>query len=442
MPVSLFRFRRFLLLVLACLVGLTAPLAAQEAEETGFAEVSGPYRLGAADQINLRVVVWDSVTLNFSDLEAISGAYEISSDGSVMLPIVGRLEAAGSTTDELSVRVADALQTNTGLSETPSVAIGVLKYRPIFVLGDVARPGEYPFRPGMRAVQLLALAGGYYRLAEEQGSGLVREGVRVAGALREIRVDQTSARIREARLQAEASGAEDFLLPTGLSHPDGQVAIDWIYESERRLMQTRRDALARSVESLNSSRELLETEVRILGDKKAGLDRQIELMAEAVGNIETLAERGLTVSSNLLNMQRALFDLESRQLDAENQTFRARQSIGDIERSLNETTQRRATDVLTELQEVQAQIARLDVRSETQQRVLVETQAEAALATSEEDQEVELVPVFRVSREIDGKLVTRLVEPETVLVPLDVLDVRWTDPADLAKAPAVAVATD
>jgi chromosome segregation ATPase len=127
-------------------------------------------------------------------------------------------------------------------------------------------------------------------------------------------------------------------------------------------------------------------------------------------------------------------DLESRQLDAENQVFRARQSIGEIERDLNDVAQRRRTDILGELQEVQARISRLRVREETQSRMLAETQAEAAMLTEDEEGLQDMVPVFRVSRETDAGLTTQIVTPDLELQPLDVLEVRWTSPEDVPEA--------
>ena len=392
------------------------------------------YRLGPGEQITLRVVVWDSAELTFVDLAAISGSYTIGPDGTVMLPIVGTVEAAGTTTSALADTVAGDLQSLTGLSERPSVAIAIETYRPVFVLGDVARPGEYPFRPGMRAVQLLALSGGFYRLADELGSGLFREGIRVTGNLREVRIDLASARIREARLRAEAADEVTFERPAGLTHPDGEAAIEEIVAREQVLMSTRRQSLASQMSSLESTRELLQTEVRILEEKQKGIESQVELMSETVGNLSELVDRGLVRSPNFINSQRALMDLESRQLDAENQVFRARQSIGEIERDLNDVVQRRKTNVLAELQDVQAQIARLRVREETQSRMLAETQAEAAMLTEDEEGMQDMVPVFRVSRETEDGLTTQIVTPDLELQPLDVLEVRWTSPEDVPGA--------
>ncbi|MEO1681223.1 MAG: polysaccharide biosynthesis/export family protein [Pseudomonadota bacterium] len=435
---------RLLAAVLAVTLAGLAPAAAQETalaaradaapaqtSDAGSGSAAASYRLGPGELISLRVVVWDSVELSFVDLEAISGTYTIGPDGAVMLPILGTVSAAGTTTSVLAETVAGSLKALTGLSEAPSVAIGIERYRPVFVLGDVARPGEYPYRPGMRAVQLLALSGGFFRLTDEIGSGLLREGIRVSGTLRELRVDMVTARIREARLLAEAVDGTSFLRPEGLIHPDGEAAIDEILAREQALMTARRQSRESQVASLESSRTLLETEVRILAEKQVGIDGQVEMMSEAVGNLAALVEQGLLRSPNFLSSQRALMDLEARQLDTENQVFRARQSLGEIERDINDLVQRHKTEVLNELQTLQAQIARLQVRNDTQSRILAETQAEAALLVEEEGAEADLVPVFRVSRETEEGLVTEVVTSDRLLQPLDVLEVRWTAPEDV-----------
>ena len=385
--------------------------------------VADAYRLGTGDEISVRVVVWDTADFRFAELEALSGTYVVTPEGRVMVPLVGSIEALGLTTDELSSTLGDTLQTITGLTETPSVTIGIARYRPVFVLGDVAEPGEYPFQPGLRVTQLLALSGGLFRFADTQNSSLLRDGIRVAGSLREVEIDLATARIREARLLAETVNAEAFVVPEDIVHPEGPSAVAEITERETQLLETRRQALLSEVASLESSRDLLETEVGILGEKRAGLERQVVIMTEEVGNLSDLRSQGLLRSPNLINAQRALMDLEGRALDAENQVFRAQQSLGEIERDLNDVIQQRTTQVLNELQTLQGQIARLEVRSVTQQRVLTETLAEAARFAEANGETDRLVPVFRISRENGDEVTTQIVQPDFRLAPLDVLEV-------------------
>jgi polysaccharide export outer membrane protein len=55
----------------------------------------------------------------------------------------------------------------------PSVAVQVLAYRPIFVLGEVSKPGQYPYQPGMTMLTAVAAAGGFtYRAVEDYAADI------------------------------------------------------------------------------------------------------------------------------------------------------------------------------------------------------------------------------------------------------------------------------
>ena len=57
------------------------------------------------------------------------------------------------------------------LIKDPSVSVEVIAYRPIFVLGEVSRPGQYPYQPGMTMLTAVAVAGGFtYRAVEDYAS--------------------------------------------------------------------------------------------------------------------------------------------------------------------------------------------------------------------------------------------------------------------------------
>jgi len=64
-----------------------------------------------------------------------------------------------------------------GAPFTASVAVEVASYRPVFVLGEVAKPGEYPYRPGMTMLTTVAVAGGFtYRAVRDYASDVRTNG--------------------------------------------------------------------------------------------------------------------------------------------------------------------------------------------------------------------------------------------------------------------------
>ncbi len=79
--------------------------------------------------------------------------------GQIALPLIGPVAARGLTTDQLAARIGDMLRQ--GYVREPHVAVEVEAYRPFFILGEVAAPGQYPYSPNMTAETAVAIAGGF-----------------------------------------------------------------------------------------------------------------------------------------------------------------------------------------------------------------------------------------------------------------------------------------
>ena len=115
------------------------------------------YRLGAGDQ--LRVITFGE--------EKLTDDFRVNDSGTLSLPLVGSLQATGLTTGELETSLRTALA-KAKLLNDPSVAIEVIAYRPIFILGEVSHPGQFPYQPGMTVVTAVAVAGGFtYRAVDD-----------------------------------------------------------------------------------------------------------------------------------------------------------------------------------------------------------------------------------------------------------------------------------
>jgi polysaccharide export outer membrane protein len=90
-----------------------------------------------------------------------AGPYTLGAGEQVRVVVFGQTElASGRTTDQLAQSISTALADKKILLN-PSVSVEVIKYRPVFILGEVVKPGEYPYEPGMTALTLVAIAGGF-----------------------------------------------------------------------------------------------------------------------------------------------------------------------------------------------------------------------------------------------------------------------------------------
>lgn len=115
------------------------------------------YRLGSGDKI--RVTVFGEKDL--------SGEFDVTGSGKVSLPLIGAVQAAGLTLDEFQSEIGGKLKQ--GYLTNPKVSAEVLNYRPFYIIGEVDKPGEYPYTNGMNVLNAVAVAGGYtYRANQTQ----------------------------------------------------------------------------------------------------------------------------------------------------------------------------------------------------------------------------------------------------------------------------------
>jgi polysaccharide export outer membrane protein len=107
------------------------------------------YRLDAGDR--LRVVVFGQ--------EGLTNTYAIDAAGSITMPLIGAVPARGRTPAGLAAEITGRLRR--GYIREPSVAVEIEAYRPFFILGEVAAPGQYPYVPNMSVESAVAIAGGF-----------------------------------------------------------------------------------------------------------------------------------------------------------------------------------------------------------------------------------------------------------------------------------------
>jgi polysaccharide biosynthesis/export protein len=149
------------------LFGMTAVLsgcAAGSSLEPVAAYDPNQYRLGVDDEIRVVTYGQDQLTSDF----------RVDSNGKVAFPLTGRLQAAGLTTSELSAEISAALEKARMVRE-PNVTVEVTAYRLVSVLGEVAKPGEYPYQPFMTMLTAVASAGGFTYRALESRAYVVRQ---------------------------------------------------------------------------------------------------------------------------------------------------------------------------------------------------------------------------------------------------------------------------
>ena len=154
------------------------------------------YVIGPEDTLD--IVVWQNPEL--------SRIVPVRPDGRISVPLVDDVQAAGLTTQELKLVLAEKLSEFVKNPEVTVIVNGINSKRFYMVGGGVARQNGYPLKQDMRVLDALAVGGGFTTFAKKGDIKVLR---REAGGLREYRFDY------DAFLRGDAPLESNFLIQPG-----------------------------------------------------------------------------------------------------------------------------------------------------------------------------------------------------------------------------------
>ena len=149
--------------VLITMLALCGVVFAHAQESDGGNVGSSGYFVGPEDV--LEISVWKEESLKREVL--------IRPDGKLSFPLIGDIQAAGKTPDQLRREIAEWLGKYIPEPIVTVVVIKVAAYK-IYVLGQVKKAGEYTVGHPLNVIQALALAGGLTPYAAENNIKILR----------------------------------------------------------------------------------------------------------------------------------------------------------------------------------------------------------------------------------------------------------------------------
>ncbi len=142
----------------------TAPAPAFVAPPPGAAFSDDNYRLGTGEKLKITVYGEDDL----------SGEYLVDGSGQVQFPLIGQVRAGGLTVHQFVVEITTALGAK--YLRDPKISVQILNYRPFYIMGEVNKPGEYPYENGLNVLGAVALAGGFTYRADSSDVYIRRNG--------------------------------------------------------------------------------------------------------------------------------------------------------------------------------------------------------------------------------------------------------------------------
>lgn len=315
----------------------------------------------------------------------------VNADGVISLPLVGVVNVSGLSLATASERVKAAYRNRSIRQRTSEgrevvtqiypdeVTVVVADYRPVYVNGDVSKPGELAFRPRLTIRQAVALAGGldltHFRT---QDPYITLSDLR---AEREIqREELVRQEVTLSRIKAEMAGAAHFALPDIAklaSDPSTLGLIQMQREQFRLNMENHRRDRAAAGTMLAQS----QSQTVILGQYLQRVKQSTEQQEALISRLKGSVRNGSVPTNRFLDQQRELGLAQDRVLQGESQFTQAARTTEELRRQVDKVDEQWLGDLLAKAQEAAARIADTKARllaTEEKLRYAAATRSEIA----------------------------------------------------------------
>jgi protein involved in polysaccharide export with SLBB domain len=380
------------------LVGLTIALAAPA--------TAADYRIMGQEKLRIKVQEWP----------ALSDEVAVTDTGAFTLPVVGSLQSLGRNTSEIADEISERLQKTAKLDERPFTSVEVSQFRPIYVLGDVQRPGEYNYRPGLTVLASLSLSGGVYRMAD---SPLLRDMVVGNGSISTLQSQRREMAVKRARLIAELNGTDRIEVDAAAV---GGVSLGEAVEQERAIMQARSRLLGNQIAALRKENDIRRDEIKFSRARMESTIKQLASVEKELAGLRSLNERGLALAPRQTTLERLAAQIEGDQRAIDTQIAQAQAITVQNEAAITRLGDDRRREAQVELRQVTAQIEQLEGQLASQ-RALLAVAGALGVAEDAQSNRAQFVLTYQISRG-SGAAVREVTVAESDLVePGDVIKV-------------------
>jgi polysaccharide biosynthesis/export protein len=302
----------------------------------------------------------DTLEVSVFNIPALRHRGAVGPDGKIVFPPIGAINADGLTPEQLSADVQKMLAMK-NVTGRPDVTVEVVEYRPVYVSGDVARPGIYAYRADITVQQAVAEAGGYGPLADLRGISAILQATSLRSDVGTIAIELTKQQLKSARLMAELNSMPTIPLVKTVDDVDPALIGSLtktqtdLFMSDIDNREKRKAYFQRMIQSTKSLIDFLNDAAEQLTQAK---DQQISDAARAA----ELQRRGVGTMSRTEDEQRAIILLEGQILDVKARSQQAHNDLENYVRDLQTFDDDRRIRLLEELSNASSEVSRLTLQ--------------------------------------------------------------------------------
>jgi polysaccharide export outer membrane protein len=385
-----------------------------------------------------RVQGGDLVEISVSGVPELKQRAPVQLDGTLTFPVVGTFIVEGLEFSQVRAKLQSAMAGKIFRMRTPDgrelsrmfeldeVAATIVEYRPVFVTGDVTRPGEQTFRPRMTVRQALASAGGFSAQARATATSFDAANLRSEYVTGWLNLAREHARVWRIKTElGEDVELDQKAIPPA---PVQSATMSQIVNLEIEYRTARSSDHERAKEFLRRSIQEADKQVVVLSQQKVAEEEGVQSDAQELQKARAAYGNGSIPSPRVAEFRRAVLYSSTRQLQTTNQLMQVQRSRAELARELEKIDDQRQIRLLAELQDAGVKL----VGEQAKLRGVEEKLQLAGLRpprTSDGASNADIA-VFRSS--INGKE-RHSADADTELQPGDVIEVALR-PADVNMA--------
>lgn len=309
-----------------------------------------------------RVNVGDVLDIAVAGVPELRNRAAVQIDGSISLPLVGAVPVAGLPLPQIRAKIGAALankvfrqRSSDGresviVIDADEITAAVAEYRPLFVDGDVSKPGEYPYRPGITARQLLALAGGY-DVMHMRMSNPYLESADLRSEYASLWTKFAKEQVGIWRIKNELGDGSQIDPAVMKDVPIPFSAISDIVNAETEYLKTKKSDYQREKAFLQQGVREGDDRINVLSTQQKTEEDGYQADLDELQKVNDLFSKGSLVSPRVADARRAVQLSSTRKLQTQAQLMQVKTQQDELKRKLEKLDDQRKLDLLRELED-------------------------------------------------------------------------------------------
>jgi polysaccharide biosynthesis/export protein len=317
----------------------------------------------APAQAQYRVDVEDVIEIFVARVPELQRRVTVKPDGTISFPLLGSLAIAGLSPSQVEAKIQATLASkvfqrrmpdgreNEVLIDRDEITATVAEYRPIYVNGDVARPGEHRFRPFMTARQAIALSGGYDVLRVARTNNPLFDSANLRSEYESLLAEYAKEQAHVWRIKSELGYTDNVDHKTLMDVPIARSMITQIVNVEAEHLKTRRVDHQRQKTFLQRAIKMGDEQIGALSEQQKQEEQGVKADIEELQKVIDLFSRGSSTSTRVTDARRGVLLSSTRKLQTTVQLMNLTRQQDDLVRQLERADDQRNIDLLRELQD-------------------------------------------------------------------------------------------